>query len=114
MAGTVKLLSSPAYLPTSAANIYTSCGGSSLIKDIVTQLHFANDATSGLTVSVWLGSTGASAAGTEILKNYTIAGNSTYDLYTPGMVLTSTLFLTGSCNVASGVAVTVMGQEVVL
>ena len=115
--GTVKLLSAPAYLPGTAvgntANIYTSCGGSSLIKDIIQQITVANDTASAATFTLYIGGTGGHVAGTEIFNGYSLAANTsqTFNVMIP---LTSTQFLTGWSNTSSALTITVSGQQIVL
>lgn len=97
----------PAYLASSATNIYTpptgGAGGSAVV---LTHLHFCNVTTAQHTFSLYIGATGGSAGGTEIFKDYPVAPKGTYDYYcyTP---LASTQFLSGLADQASSITITV-------
>jgi hypothetical protein len=114
MANTPKLLASPAYIGAAAANIYTPAGGSALIRDIVRHIHVTNDTASPATFSLFIGATGGSAAGTEVVNTQTVAANSTWDWYGM-MVLISTTFLTGICQTgASKLTIMAEGEQQVI
>lgn len=108
MAGKLKRVAGPAFVANSATNIYTPAA--STIETKITQLHFTNVTTSAVTVTVYIGGTGGSSAGTEILKDYSIAAKSTYDLYFPGLFMASTDFLVGIASSASALTVVVTGE----
>ena len=114
MAGTSKLLSSPAYIASSATNIYTPAGGSALIKDVVRHIHVANVTSSSATFTLYVGGTGGSTGGTELVKTLAVPANSCWDYY--GMlVLVSTTFLSGICETGSSkLMITVEGDQAVL
>jgi len=113
MSGTTKRLAGPAYIASSATNIYVP--SSSLIYGVIKQIHIANVTSSAATFSLYIGATGGSAGGTEIEKTFTVAANSDYDRYFSNLKLVSTDFLTGICETgASKLAITVIGEEVVV
>lgn len=111
--GTIKLLTSPAYISNAAANIYVP--SSALIYGVVTQIHIANITGGAVTFSLFIGATGGSAAGTQLEGGYSIATVSDFDRYfSPGIKLVSTTFLTGIASAASSLVVSVFGYEVVV
>jgi hypothetical protein len=110
MSGAIKRLAGPAYIGSSAANIYVP--SSSLIYGVVTHIHIVNATAGAATFSLYIGATGGSAGGTELEKTYSVAANSDYDRYWPGLKLVSTDFLTGVCETgASTLVITVTGEE---
>lgn len=110
MAQTLKTIASPAYLGSSVANIYTP--PASTIYTIVNHIHIANVTAGAVTFTLYVGATGGSTGGTELEKGYSIAANSDWDKYfSPGLVLTSTQFLTGLASAGSSLVITVMGQQ---
>ncbi len=113
MAGQLKRISGPAYLGNSAADVYTP--PASTIYTVIRHIHLANTDTSSRTASLYVGATGGSAGGTELLKGKSIAANDVLDLYfSPGLKMASTDFLSGLADSASKVAITVMGEQVVV
>lgn len=110
MAGTLKKLAGPAYLPTSAADIYTP--PASTIYTLIKQIHIANATGVAATASLFVGATGGSAAGTELLKAKSVPANDYIDLFfSPGLRLASTDFLTGLSGTATALTITVAGEQ---
>jgi hypothetical protein len=108
MAGT-PFKDGPTYLTDSAANIYVPSAAT--IYALVRHIHLVNTDASARTVDLFVGATGGSAAGTEILEDYSIAANDVYDLYFPaGLKLTSADYLTGLASVTNVVVCTVTGE----
>lgn len=101
----------PAYLGSSAANIYTP--PASTIYRIITHIHLVNTDTVARTVSIYRGGTGGSTGGTELFKNKSIAAGETYDYYCQ-MKMLSTDFLSGLADSANKVTVTVEYEDVVV
>ncbi len=103
-----------ATLTTNLLNPPTATGGvnagSSPMYLLITQLHFVNKTAAPGTVSLWLGATGANAAGTEVLTGYAIPANSTYDWYSPGLRLDSTDFLVGGANAVTTITMIAIGE----
>src|SRR5580765_6717591 len=81
---------------TLTTNVYNQ--GSALIFDIIKHIHVVNKTGSAATFSLWLGATGANAAGTELFNGKSVAANDVYDWYTPGMKMISTDFLVGGAG----------------
>lgn len=82
--------------------------GSSAQYIILKHIRIVNKTGSAATFSLWLGATGANAAGTEVIGTaLSIAANSAYDWY--GMLrLDSTDFLVGGSGTAT--ALTIQGE----
>src|SRR5258708_39648717 len=78
MAGTIKRLAGPAFLAAAAANIYSQ---NALIYDVVTHIHIANKTASPATFTLYVGATGGSASGTQLLGTVTVAANGFFDWY---------------------------------
>jgi hypothetical protein len=112
MAGTLKKLAGPAFFPSTAGNLYVPSAAT--IYGEVRHMHFANETTT-TTVSVYVGATGGSTAGTALFKDLSIATASVYDYYCL-LKLVSTTFLTGICAAAgdNDVSYTIEGYEYVV
>lgn len=112
-AGTVKRIAGPAFLASSVANIYSP--PASTIDTYITQISLANVTTSAATATLYVGATGGSAAGTELMKGYSIPANTQYDrTFYPALRMTSADFLTGLSGSGSAVTITVMGYQTVV
>lgn len=110
MAGTAKRIAGPAYIANAAANIYTP--PASTIWTLIKHIHVANKTAGAQTYSLYIGATGGSAGGTEIVGGKSVAANDTGDLYfTPGIYMASTDFLSGVCSAASSIVITVLGEQ---
>ncbi len=108
--GTLKKISGPAYLASSATDIYTPAA--STIFTVIRHIHFANVTAGAVTFTLYVGATGGSSGGTELFKAYSIAANSTYDWYAApsGLRLASTDFLSGLASAGTSITITVMGE----
>lgn len=83
-------------------------GGSSAQYIVLKHIRVVNKTGSAATFSLWLGATGANAAGTEVVGiGLSVAANSSYDWYGI-MRLDSTDFLVGGAG--TGTALTIMGE----
>ena len=92
MAGTIKRTFGPLALTTTyTTNVYNNT--SALIYDVIRHIHVANKLAAD-TFRLYLGATGANAAGTELFFDYPIAAKQTYDWY-GAMKMLSTDFLVG-------------------
>jgi len=85
-------------------------GGSSAQFIEIEQMHFVNKTSSTALVSLWVGATGANAAGTELLSSYPVEAHKTYDFYCM-LRLDSADFLVGGCDTATAVTVTLSGTQ---
>lgn len=112
MAGTIKRTFGPLALTnTLTTNVYNN--SSALIYDVITHIHVVNKTAGAVTFSLWLGATGANAAGTELFNGYSVAANSTYDWY-GRLKMTSTDFLVGGASAATSLTIVGEGEQVVV
>ena len=108
--GTLKRIAGPAYIVATSENIYTP--PASTIYTVIRHIHVANDDTSVRTFSLYVGATGAEAAGTAIAEDVPVAVGSYVDLYfSPGLYMASTDFLVGIASDATSLVITVMGYQ---
>lgn len=113
MANTIKRTVGPVALTnTLSTNVYNNT--SALLMDIITHIHIVNKSASAVTFSLWLGATGANAAGTEIIGNgRSIPANSAFDWY-GRLPMKSTDFLVGGASAATSLTITIMGEQLVI
>ncbi len=113
MAGTLKRISGPAYLAASATNIYTP--PASTIYTVIKHIRLVNKTAGAVTATLYVGATGGSSGGTEVLEGQSIAAHSYLDLFfSPGMNMASTDFLSGLASAGSSITITVMGEQTVV
>lgn len=109
MAGAIKRIAGPAFLAASATDIYTPPNSAVFVR--INHIHIANVTAGAVTATLYVGATGGSAAGTEIMKGHSVAANSEYDWYaSPGLKMVSTDFLSGLASAGSSLTITVMGS----
>lgn len=113
MAGTPKRLVGPVALTTTyTTDIFTP--PASTIYSVVTMIHIAEKAGTGATFRLYLGATGANAAGTELYYNVAVASGSYFDAYFNNLVLKSTDFLVGGASAATTLTISIFGYQVVV
>ncbi len=111
MAGAIKKLAGPlALTAVLTTDIYRGGGGSALIYDVVRHIHIANKTAGAVTFSLWLGATGANAAGTELFTGYSVAANSAFDYYC-GLKMTSADYLVGGAAAGVSLSITIEGEQ---
>lgn len=112
MAGTRKRTFGPLALTTTlTTNVYNQA--SALIYDVLDHITITNKTAGAATFSLWLGATGANAAGTEeIGTGYSVAANSSYHWY-GRLKMTSTDFLVGGSNTVTALTITAEGEQFV-
>jgi hypothetical protein len=115
MAGTLKRLAGPLALTnTLTTNIYQGGGGSALVFDAVKHIHIVNKTAGAVTFSLWLGATGANAAGTEIIgTGRSVAANAAFDWY-GNLKMASTDFLVGGAGAGTSLSITIEGEQFVV
>jgi hypothetical protein len=101
-------------LTTNLLNPPTATGGvnagSSAQYIILNHIRVVNKTASAATFSLWLGATGANAAGTEVVgQGLSVAANSAYDWY-GRLRLDSTDFLVGGAGTATALSLTAEGE----
>lgn len=99
-------------LTTNILNPPTASGGvnagSSAQYIILKHIRIVNKTAGAVTFSLWLGATGANAAGTEVIGTaYSVAANSAFDWYGQ-LRLDSTDFLVGGASAAT--SLTIQGE----
>ena len=93
---------------TLTTNVYNQ--GSALIYDELNHIHVVNKTGSAATFSLWLGATGANAAGTELFNGKSVAANDVYDWY-GRLKMLSTDFLVGGAGTATALTITIEGKQ---
>jgi hypothetical protein len=112
MAGTIKRLAGPVALSsTYTTNIYNNTVAA--IYDVVRHIHVANKTAAAVSFRIFLGATGANAAGTELFFDRSVAANDAYDWY-GALKLVSTDFLVGGASAATSLTITIEGEQVVV
>lgn len=114
MAGTIKRLFGPLALTTTlTTNIYQGAGASALLYDVVRHIHIANKTGAAATFTIYLGATGANAAGTELFLGVSIPANDYFDWYGT-LRMISTDFLVGGSNTTTALTIVGMGDQNVI
>ena len=114
MAGTLKRIAGPAYIATSATNIYTPAA--STIYTVIRHIHVANKTNSAATFALYVGATGGSTGGTELFggnAHHSVAANSEFDYYCT-LRMADTDFLVGIAGTASALVIVVEGEQYVV
>lgn len=96
---------------TLTTNIYNN--SSALIYDVIKHIHVANKTGSDATFSIWLGATGANAAGTELFNAVNVPAHGVYDWY-GNLKLTSSDFLVGGASAGTTLTITIEGEQYVV
>jgi hypothetical protein len=101
-------------LTTNILNPPTATGGtnagSSSQYIVLSHIRIVNKTTSAASFSLWLGATGANAAGTEVIGTATnIAANSAFDWY-GSLRLDAADFLVGGAGTATALTITGEGE----
>ena len=104
----IKRLAGPAYIVATSENIYTPAA--STIYTVIKHIHIANDDTSSRTFSLYVGATGAEAAGTALFEDVPVAPASYFDWYC-NLYMSSTDFLVGIASDATSLVIVVMGEQ---
>jgi hypothetical protein len=111
MAGTLKRTFGPLALTTTyTTNVYNNT--SALIYDVIRHIHVANKLAAD-TFRLYLGATGANAAGTELFFDYPVAAKQSYDYYC-AKKLVSTDFLVGGAATTLTLVITGEGEQYVV
>jgi hypothetical protein len=111
MAGTLKRTFGPVALTTTqTTNVYNQ--GSTLIYDVIRHIHVANKLAAD-TFRLYLGATGANAAGTELFFDYPVAAKQSYDFYC-ALKMVSTDFLVGGAATTLTLVIEGEGEQYVV
>lgn len=95
---------------TLTTNIYNNT--SALIYDVIKHIHIVNKTAGAVTFSLWLGATGANAAGTELFSAHSVPANQEFDYYC-NMKMTSTDFLVGGASAGTSLTIEAEGEQYV-
>lgn len=108
MAGTIKRTFGPVALTTTyTTNVYNNA--SALIYDVIRHIHVANKLAND-TFRLYLGATGANAAGTELFFDYPVTAKQSYDYYC-ALKLVSTDFLVGGAATTLTLVIEAEGEQ---
>lgn len=108
MAGGKNFVDGPAYVANAAADLYTPGTGTYAL---VRHIRLVNKDSSARTVAIYMGATGGSAGGTELVGTQSIAANDALDVYFPaGLKVTTSDFISGVASQASTVVATITGE----
>ena len=111
MAGSIKRTFGPLALTTTyTTNVYNNT--SALIYDVIRHIHVANKLLAD-TFQLFLGATGANAAGTELYYKEAVGAASTWDRYM-AMKLVSTDFLVGGAATTLTLVIEAEGEQYVV
>jgi len=110
MAGLISRLAGPLALTTTyTTNIYNPSANT---KGIVRQINVANNGAAS-TFRLFLGASGANAAGTHLYYDYAIGANEVLPIYFPsGLEMTASDFLVGGALDATRLDITVLGDKI--
>lgn len=111
MAGQLKKIAGPAFIANAATDIYTP--PASTIYTVIKHIIVANHTGVAANFTLYVGGTGGSAAGTDImgLSKNVPANDYVEKFFSPGLKLLSTDFLSGIASAASTLVITVMGEQ---
>jgi hypothetical protein len=113
MAGTLKRIGPLALTTSLTTNVYNNT--SALIFDSIKQINVANKTGTAATFTLYLGATGANAAGTEIFTAVSVPANTTSSFYfNPGLKMTSTDFLVGGAGTTTALVITILTEQTVV
>lgn len=111
MAGTLKRIAGPAYIASTATNIYTP--PASTIYTVIRHIHIANITAGAVTFTLCISTTGDASNGKNLFKGQSIAANSDFDRYF-ALRLDSTDFLVGLDGSGASLVITVSGEQYVV
>jgi hypothetical protein len=96
---------------TLTTNVYNQ--GSALIYDIIKHIHVTNKTGSPATFTLYLGATGANAAGTELFVAQSVGANASFDWY-GNLKMLSTDFLVGGASALTTLVIVGEGEQYVV
>lgn len=102
----IKLVAPTAMSATLTTNVYNPSANT---KAILRQIHVVNKTAGAVTFSLWVGGTGANAAGTELFNAQSVGANSVYDWY-GALSMVAADFLVGGAAAGTSLTITVMGE----
>jgi hypothetical protein len=113
MIGTLKRISGPAFIASTATNVYTP--PASTIYTVIYSVHVANITSGAVSFTLCVSTTGDATNGTDLFKGQSVAANTAFD-FVPygGLKMLSTDFLTALDGNGAALVITVIGTQVVV
>lgn len=111
MNGTPKRTGPLALTNTLTTNVFNNT--SALIYDVIKRIHIVNKTATAATFSLYLGATGANAAGTELWLAYPLGPYADFVRYME-MPMFSTDFLVGGASAATTLSITIDREQFVV
>jgi hypothetical protein len=113
LSGQVKRTVGPVALTsTLSTNVYNNT--SALLYDVLKWIHVVNKTGSSHNFTLFIGATGANAAGTEWFNAQVVAANSSFDLPLGNLKLLSTDFIVGGADANTALTLIITGEQVVV
>lgn len=109
--GTKKRIGPTALTTTLTTNVYNQA--SALIYDVITHLEVTNKTASAATFTLYIGATGANAAGTEWFTAVSVAANSQYHWYGEKKIV-STDFIVGGAGTTLALVIQMESEQFVV
>lgn len=92
-------------------NVYNNASG--LLYDVIRQIHVVNKTGAPASFNLCIGSTGSTAAGTEIFFQQNVNADATFDWYGALKLVTGD-FLVGGASAAATLTITGLGEQYVV
>ena len=108
MAGTIKRIGPTALTTVLTTNVYNQT--SALIYDVITHMEVANKTASAATFTLYIGATGANAAGTEWFLGVSVPANSVYHWYGRKKIA-STDFIVGGAGTTLALVIQMESEQ---
>ena len=106
-----RLVGPVALSSTYTTNVFNA--SSALIYSVIRHIHVTNKTGAAVSFRLYIGATGANAAGTELFYDQPVQGFASFDYY-GALYMASTDFLVGGASAATSLTITIEGdQEVV-
>lgn len=108
----IKRLAGPLALTnTYTTNVFNDTNTN--VFSVIRHIHVANKTGGAVSFRLYLGATGANAAGTELFYDYSVAANDVFDWY-GALYMASTDFLVGGASAATSLTITIEGERQVV
>lgn len=112
MAGTLKKLAGPAFIASTATNVYNSSVATEYT--VIRHIHVANVTSGAVSFTLCCSTTtGTATSGTELFKGYSVGANSSFDYYCM-MKMLSTDYIVALDGSGSSLVITVEGEKYIV
>jgi hypothetical protein len=110
MPGTIRTLAGPLALTnTYTTNVFNDTNTN--VFNVVRHIHIANKTSAAVTFRLYMGTTGANTAGTELFYDKSVPAFDYLDWY--GLLrMASTDFLVGGASASTSLTITIMGERI--